>query len=75
MLIPAKTNPDLGVLIGRTGSCEYWLKGAWVLRRCGHRVERYDTLPDFAAELEVGALGPGWRETKDGQTALNRFIH
>jgi len=65
---------DDAILIGRTGSAEYLLRGGWVYRRIGARVRRYDTLPGFVDELLVGALGPSWRETPEGTAVIDRFI-
>jgi hypothetical protein len=43
--------------IGRTGSAEYRLKGAWVYRRTRSLTQRYDTLEGFVTEMLTGALG------------------
>lgn len=62
------------ITLGRTGSSEYFLRGAWVYRKVGAQVYRYDTLPDFVRELQTGAMGGGWRETPEGTREINRFI-
>jgi hypothetical protein len=63
------------IMLGRTGSSEYYVKGAWVYRKVGNVIYKYDTLPEFTAEILVGALGPGWRETATGSQIIDRFIH
>ena len=60
--------------LGRTGTSEYLLRGAWVYRKVGAQVYRYDTLPDFVRELQSGALGGSWRETPEGTREIDRFI-
>jgi hypothetical protein len=62
------------IVLGRTGSSEYVLKGMWVYRKAGGIVQRYDSLPEFTAEILAGALGPGWRETAEGKREIDRFI-
>src|SRR4051812_5050608 len=60
--------------IGRTGSAEYLLSGAWVYRRTPSLTQRYDTLEGFVTEMLTGALGaPGAKPTKAGasSTALS----
>lgn len=62
--------------IGRTGSAVYTLRGAWVYRDTGNgRPYRYDTLPDFVAEMMTGALGGSWRETPEGTRLIDRFTN
>jgi hypothetical protein len=63
------------VPIGKTGSAEYFLKGAWVYRRTPAYTQRYDTLEGFAQELMVGALGLSWHETPEGQRIIDRFVN
>jgi hypothetical protein len=62
------------IVIGRTGSYEYLLRRAWVYRRRGGIVQRYDTLPGFVEELMAGACGPSWRETPEGTAIIDRFV-
>ena len=62
-------------VIGRTGSYEYLLRGAWVYRRRGGIVQRYDTLPGFIEELMAGACGPSWQETPEGTAIIDRFVN
>lgn len=62
------------IAIGRTGSAEYLLKGAWVYRRTPKYTQRYDTLEGFVSELLTGALGCSWRETPQGRTLIDRFV-
>ncbi|WP_157619680.1 hypothetical protein [Skermanella stibiiresistens] len=59
--------------LGRTGTARYSLRGMWVIRRTGTHAQRYDTLPDFVAELMTGALGGSWRETPEGTRLIDRF--
>jgi hypothetical protein len=61
--------------IGRTGSAEYFLRGAWVYRKVGVQVYRYDTAPGFVSEWETGAFGPSWRDTQAGRDIIDRFSH
>ncbi len=60
--------------IGRTGSAEYLLRGAWVYRRTPSLTQRYDTLEDFVTEILTGALGDSWRETDEGRRIIDRFV-
>lgn len=60
--------------LGRTGSVEYLLRGAWVYRRTPAYTRRYDTLEGFVAEMLTGALGGSWRETPIGTHIINRFV-
>jgi hypothetical protein len=65
-----------GTLIGRTGSAEYFVKGAWVYRRTPNgMVCKYDTVPGFVSEWETGAYGPSWRDTEAGRQIIDRFTH
>jgi hypothetical protein len=59
--------------IGRTGSAEYFLRGAWVYRKTPTFTQRYDTLEGFVTEMLTGALGGSWRETPEGTRLMNRF--
>ena len=65
------------VLIGRTGSASYYVRGPWVYRdlRNGRPAYRYDTLPGFVEEMLSGALGGSWRETEEGSKLIDRFDH
>jgi hypothetical protein len=69
---PAMTHPE--ILIGRTGSAEYLLRGAWFYRRTPAYTQRYDTLHGFVAKMLASALGSSWRETPQGKTLIARFI-
>lgn len=60
--------------IGRTGSAEYLLRGAWVYRRTPSLTQRYDTLEGFVTEMLTGALGGSWRETDEGRRIIDRFV-
>lgn len=62
------------IILGRTGTSQYFLRGAWVYRQVGVQTYRYDTLEGFVSELKTGALGGGWRETPEGTKQINRFI-
>lgn len=64
-----------GTVIGRTSEAEYSVRGAWVYRRHGRIVQRYDTLPGFIEELMAGACGPSWRETPEGTAIIDRFVY
>jgi hypothetical protein len=64
------------IVIGRTGSAVYTLRGAWVYRDIGNnRPYRYDTLEGFAKEWDSGALGISWRDTPEGKRLIDRFTH
>jgi hypothetical protein len=64
------------IVIGRTGSAVYTLRGAWVYRDTGtSRPYRYDTAEGFAREWNSGAFGGSWRDTDAGRALLDRFIH
>jgi hypothetical protein len=65
-----------GTLIGKTGSAEYYAKGAWVYRRTQNgMVVRYDTVEGFAREWNSGAYGSSWRDTEFGKNLIERFTH
>jgi|tagenome__1003787_1003787.scaffolds.fasta_scaffold19253855_1 hypothetical protein len=62
------------IIIGRTGSSVYTLRGMWVYRRpINGQPYRYDTLEGFAREWATGAFGPGWRDTPEGKRLIDRF--
>jgi hypothetical protein len=64
------------IVIGRTGSAVYTLRGAWVYRDIGNgRPYRYDTVPSFVEDWETGAYGPSWRDTEAGRALIDRFTH
>ena len=64
------------ILIGKTGSATYTLRGMWVYRDTGNgRPYRYDSLEDFAREWETGAFGGSWRDTPEGRNLINRFLN
>ena len=64
------------IVIGRTGSAVYTLKGAWIYRDTGNgRPYRYDTAEGFVSEWESGAFGPSWRDTEAGRQIIDRFSH
>jgi hypothetical protein len=64
-----------GTLIGKTGSAEYFVRGAWVYRKSGTFVQKYDTAEGFVAEWQTGAYGPSWRDTPAGRQLIDRFTH
>jgi hypothetical protein len=62
------------VVIGRTGSAVYTVRGAWVYRHLPNgAVYKYDTAEGFAREWETGAFGGSWRDTEEGRRLLDRF--
>jgi hypothetical protein len=62
--------------IGKTGSAEYFLRGAWVYRKTPNgAVYCYDTMEGFAKEWDTGSFGPSWRDTDEGKRLLDRFTH
>jgi hypothetical protein len=64
------------ILIGRTGSAQYILRGAWVYRDIGNgRPYRYDTAEGFAKEWDTGAFGLSWRDTPEGKRLLDRLTN
>jgi hypothetical protein len=64
------------IVIGRTGSAVYTIRGAWVYRDVGNgRPYRYDTVPGFVTEWQTGAYGLSWRETPEGTALIDRFIN
>jgi hypothetical protein len=59
------------ILIGKTGSATYTLKGMWVYRDIGNgRPYRYDTLEGFAQEWDAGAFGGSCVTPKPAESSL-----